>query len=79
MLRVMDTVRTRRWSRAGYECLIDKGVFRPGERLELVGGELVVREPQRTPHATAIELALDALRETFGPGCARAISCPSAR
>jgi Uma2 family endonuclease len=66
----MDTssVRTRRWSRDEYESLIDTGVFQPGERIELIGGELVVREPQRTPHATAIELALDALKEVFGPG-----------
>jgi Uma2 family endonuclease len=64
----MDTVPTHRWSRTEYECLIDEGVFRPGERLELIGGGLVVREPQRASHATAIELALDALREAFGPG-----------
>jgi Uma2 family endonuclease len=64
----MDTssVRAHRWSRLEYEGLIDKGVFRPDERLELIGGSLIVREPQRTPHATAIELALDALKEAFG-------------
>ncbi len=74
----MDTVRTRRWSRVEYESLIDQGVFRPGERLELVGGELVVREPQRTPHATAIELTLDALKEAFGPGWRVRIQLPVA-
>jgi Uma2 family endonuclease len=76
----MDTssVRTRRWSRVEYESLIDKGVFQPGERIELIGGELVVREPQRTPHATAIELALDALTEAFGPGWRVRIQLPVA-
>lgn len=74
----MDTVRTRRWSRGEYDCLIDKGVFPPGERLELVGGELVVREPQRALHATAIELALDALKEAFGPGWRVRIQLPVA-
>jgi Uma2 family endonuclease len=61
-------IRTRRWSRVEYERLIEKGVFRPGERLELIDGELVVREPQGTPHAAGIRLAEEALRRAFGPG-----------
>lgn len=73
-----SSARTRRWTRAEYERLIDEGVFRAGERLELVGGELVVREPQHSPHATAIELALDALREAFGPGWRVRIQLPVA-
>jgi Uma2 family endonuclease len=60
--------RTRRWTRAEYERLVELGVFRPGERLELVGGDLVVREPQGGPHATAVGLADDALRAAFGAG-----------
>ena len=59
--------RTRRWKRVEYEQLIDKGVFQPGERLELIGGELLVREPQGGAHAFAIELAAEALRDVFGP------------
>jgi len=61
-------VRTRRWTRLEYERLVDLGMFRPDERLELVGGELTVREPQGGPHALAIELVGDALRSAFGPG-----------
>ena len=34
--------RTRRFSRAEYERLIDLGVFQPGEEIELIGGQLVV-------------------------------------
>jgi Uma2 family endonuclease len=59
---------TKRWTRLQYDRLIECGVFQPGDRIELIGGELIVREPQRTPHSTAIELALDALRAAFGPG-----------
>lgn len=59
--------RTRRWTRAEYDRLIDKGVFGPDERLELLAGDLVVREPQGDPHAFAIELANEALRTAFGP------------
>jgi Uma2 family endonuclease len=61
-------VRTKHWSRLEYERLVDLGAFRPGERLELVGGALVVREPQGGPHATAVGLAEDALRLAFGSG-----------
>jgi len=61
-------VRTRRWTRAEYERLIDIGVFLPGEPLELLGGELIVSEPQGSAHYTAIGLVEDALRAALGPG-----------
>ncbi len=64
----LSSVRTKHWTRAEYERLVDLGAFRPGERLELVGGALVVREPQGGPHAAAVGLAEDALREAFGAG-----------
>jgi len=59
--------RTRRWTRAEYDRLIDKRVFRPDERLELLAGQLVVREAQGDTHALAIELVNEALRTAFGP------------
>ena len=58
----------RRWTRAEYDRLIELGVFRPGEPLELLGGELTVGEPQGSAHYTAIGLVEDALRAAFGPG-----------
>jgi Uma2 family endonuclease len=69
-LRAMATpiLRTRRWSRIEYERLVDLGVFKPGERLELLDGALVVREPQGAPHMTGIRMAQEALRAAFGPG-----------
>ena len=60
-------VRTKRWTRLEYERLIDLGAFAPDERLELLGGQLVVREPQGRPHATGIRLVARALRAVFGP------------
>ncbi len=62
------SVRTKHWSRVEYERLIDLGAFRPGDRLELVGGALLVREPQGGPYATAVGLVEDALRQVFGSG-----------
>ena len=64
----MYPVRTRRWTRAEYDRLIDIGVFLPGEPLELLGGELIVSEPQGSAHYTAIGLVEDALRSALGPG-----------
>jgi len=63
-----SSVRTKHWTRVEYERLIDLGAFRPGEPLELVGGALVVREPQSGPHATAVGLVEDTLRQVFGAG-----------
>ena len=47
---------------------IEHGLFGPEERLELIGGELIVREPQGEFHAPGIELVDAAVREAFGPG-----------
>lgn len=57
---------TRRWTRVEYERLVELGVFQPGERLELLDGLLVVREPQGARHASAIRRLLAALRRALG-------------
>lgn len=67
-LTTRPPIRTRRFRRGEYERLAELGFFQPGERLELVDGLLVVREPQGTPHATAVRLAVAALRRAFGAG-----------
>jgi hypothetical protein len=46
-------VRLRRWTRVEYERLVESGFFRPGDRVELIAGHLIVAEPQNSPHATA--------------------------
>jgi len=65
---VTDEMRTRRWTRIEYEELIELGVFQPGEPIELIGGELMVAEPQGAAHYTAIWKAAKALEAAFGPG-----------
>ncbi len=72
------SIKTRRWSRVEYERLIEKGIFLPDDRIELLAGELVVREPQKTPHAAGIQLVEDALRQAFGPGWAVRVQLPVA-
>jgi Uma2 family endonuclease len=59
-------LRRKCWTRAEYDRLIEVGVFRPGEPVELLGGELIVAEPQGSAHYTAIGLVEDALRAALG-------------
>jgi Uma2 family endonuclease len=61
-------LRTRRFTRAEYERLIELGVFQPGEAIELIGGELMVAEPQGAPHYTAIRKTARALEVAFATG-----------
>ena len=71
-------IRTRRWTRREYDRLIELGVFHEDEPIELLAGRLVVREPQRTPHATATQLAAEALRTAFGTGWSVRVQLPIA-
>src|SRR3989442_15966354 len=66
MATIAPPPKTRRWTRLEYERLIGLGVFQPGERLELLDGLLVVREPQGARHATAIRRGLAARRRALG-------------
>jgi Uma2 family endonuclease len=65
MVQIPLTV--RRWQRAEYERLVDLGVFQ-GEPVELVGGQLVVAEPQGAYHASTVSTADYALRAVLPPG-----------
>jgi Uma2 family endonuclease len=60
-------VRTRRWTRFEYDKLIDAGFLGPGDKIELLAGQLCVSEPQNNPHAMAISLGLDALQKALAP------------
>jgi Uma2 family endonuclease len=57
----------RRWTRDEYDRLVELGAFQTGERLELIDGFLVLREPQGARHATGIRRVLAALRRALGP------------
>jgi Uma2 family endonuclease len=59
---------TRKWTRLEYDRLVETEMFRPEDRIELVGGQMIVKEPQDSPHATAIQLVARALRGAFGAG-----------
>jgi Uma2 family endonuclease len=57
----------RRWKRTEYDRLVGLGVFE-GEPVELIGGQLVVAEPQYPYHASATSAADYALRAVLPPG-----------
>jgi Uma2 family endonuclease len=57
----------RHWKRIEYERLVDLGVF-AGDSIELIGGQLIVAEPQGAYHASSINTADYALRAVMPPG-----------
>lgn len=64
---VTPAAEIRRFTRIEYQQLIET-IFQPGERLELIDGLLVLREPQYSPHAVGTQLVLRALDRAFGAG-----------
>ena len=62
--------RKRLFTRTELERMEDAGIFHPDERIELIGGELFLKElPLKSPHATAISLCEAALRNPVKEGC----------
>ena len=59
--------KTRRWTRQEYDRMIGLGIFQPGDPIELIGGELMVAEPQGAPHYTSIRKTARVLERAFGP------------
>jgi Uma2 family endonuclease len=63
-----SAIRTRRWTRVEYDRLIALGIIQEDERLELLGGELVLRDGQSPGHAFAIRTLGEALGHAIGSG-----------
>jgi Uma2 family endonuclease len=61
-------VQTRKWTRVEYERLAEAEILGPEDRIELIAGAMICKEPQYSPHATGILLVQRALGEAFGPG-----------
>jgi Uma2 family endonuclease len=62
------TVRTRKWTRLEYERLAEAEILGPGDRIELLGGDMIVKEPQYSPHVTGVRLVQRVLERAFGAG-----------
>lgn len=59
---------TRKFTRVEYERMIDAEILGPADRVELLGGAMICKEPQYSPHATGIALAQRVLAAAFGVG-----------
>ena len=66
-LASMD-LQTRKWTRIEYERLVEVEILGPEDRVELLGGAMICKEPQYSPHATSILLVQRVLTEAFGSG-----------
>jgi Uma2 family endonuclease len=71
-------IRTKRWTRAEYDRLIDLGFFDVDDQVELIGGDLMAAEPRSAEHYTAICKSARALEAAFGPGWAVRMQGPVA-
>ena len=58
----------RRWTRHEYGRLIDHGFLDEDDPIELLDGLLLVKEPQNSPHRTAVLLVAKAVERAFGEG-----------
>ena len=67
----------RRWTRAEYDRLVDAGMFH-GEPVELIGGQLMVAEPQGAYHSSGIGAAGDTLRSALPRGWLVRVQMPLA-
>ena len=71
---VARMIQTRLWSRAEHDGFVAHG-FR-AERIELIGGRLVVSEPQGPYHASAVTSVDYALRNVLPPGWTVRLQAP---
>ena len=65
---VTASLRSRRWTRAEYDRLVTTGVLDEDDRVELLDGRLVVREPQGSRHASVVVRVHGRLARAFGRG-----------
>lgn len=73
--KIINEPRTYLWSREDYYKMSDTGLFN-GKRVELIEGQVIEMSAMYGPHATAVTLADDTLREVFGKGWVVRIQLP---
>jgi Uma2 family endonuclease len=59
-------VEHRRWTRAEYDRLVEIEFLGPDDKIELLGGYMIVREPKAPPRAACISMVYRALADAFG-------------
>ena len=61
--------RSHRWSRGAYDRAVQAGIFGPGDRIELIEGEILTMTPQGSRHAAVVARAAGLLARAFAGGC----------
>ena len=56
----------KRWTREEYDCMIEKGIFTPEDRFELLEGEIVEKMPQNPPRVSGITRMTRTIMRIFG-------------
>lgn len=62
----MPPLKLRRWSRVEYDRMIATGVFDDKDRIELLDGLMVVKEPEGSWHAATVAHVQRVLQRAFG-------------
>lgn len=62
----MPPLKVRRWTRAEYDRLIERGLLDEDDRIELLDGLMVVKEPQGSRHVGMVSHIRGVLRRAFG-------------
>jgi Uma2 family endonuclease len=75
--KIINEPRIYLWTREDYYRMNDVGLFN-GKKVELIEGQVIEMSAMYGPHATAITLANDTLREVFGKGWVVRIQLPIA-
>jgi len=57
---------------------MELGLFRPGQRMELIAGELIERMTQNRPHGISLSKSQRVLEEAFGEACYVSVQTPLA-
>jgi Uma2 family endonuclease len=68
----------RKLRRVEYDRLVACELLGPEDRIELLDGQMVLKEPQYSPHATGVDLVAHALRSAFGTGFHVRVQAPVA-
>jgi Uma2 family endonuclease len=66
MLTQETAFKVKLWTVDEYHQLIDKGVFHPEERVELIAGQIIQMSPKGTAHTSATRRTSNVLRNFLG-------------
>ncbi len=67
-MALMQKLESHRWATDTYDRMVAHGLFSPGERVELIDGEVVNITPQGTAHITTLLLVQQHLQQVLGAG-----------